>query len=373
MEFIDTRIGMMATKIFVFIAITISVTAILSGLNLIPGNISATIQVLLTMPPLILLLYLNDRFSVSFILTFVMSVLICIVNEAPYMVSATMMITFIYVLNTIPNINYQKILKWLTLTMFILFVSFVFINLVTGWGSNNYEMWRINGYIYRKSLGFSQPNITMMLWLSCILSLYSLDMKMERLTSIFIGVTTYIIYTQTQSRTSTYIIVFACFISILIGNHIYDRLGKTVSKLISLLPILALLISIYALFHSYSLGLDSILSGRLSLYQQFYSTYGIHFLKTPQLENAMFDNGYLQALLAKGIIFTVQLLCILILIGWKVTQMRIKDMLLFGMYIAIGFTETALQHFELFLPVVILMAQSNNMMQEDRYEHTINK
>lgn len=53
--------------------------------------------------------------------------------------------------------------------------------------------------------------------------------------------------------------------------------------------------------------------------------------------------------------------------GWKINQMRIKDMLLFGMYTAVGFTETALQHFELFLPIAILLAESYKEEQRENY------
>lgn len=81
----------------------------------------------------------------------------------------------------------------------------------------------------------------------------------------------------------------------------------------------------------------------------------------------MFDNGYLQSLLAKGVIFTIQLLFILISIDWKVNRMRIKDILLFGMYISIAFTETALQHFELFLSIAILLAESYKEEQRENY------
>ena len=81
----------------------------------------------------------------------------------------------------------------------------------------------------------------------------------------------------------------------------------------------------------------------------------------------MFDNGYLQSLLAKGVIFTIQLLFILISIDWKVNRMRIKDILLFGMYISIAFTETALQRFELFLPIAILLAESYKEEQRENY------
>ncbi|MBU9790282.1 polysaccharide polymerase [Lentilactobacillus sp. G22-6] len=366
-ENMNKNIGVIATKVFIFTAITISIMAILNGANIISNNIASIIQVLSIVPILILVVNSNNRFSITFVFALVISIMICIINGSIYMISGTMMIVFIYALNNIPDINYQKILKWLTFISAIMFGIVLITNLLTGWGSNNYEMWRVNGFIFRKSLGFSQPNITMLLWLSIILTSCSLNIRMERLVTIFIGLSTYIIYTQTQSRTSTYVIMLYCFISLLMGKHVYDRRGKIISKCVCIFPIIIFFISLYVLLHPYSLWADSILSGRLNLYQQFYATYGIHFLKTPELEYAMFDNGYLQSLLAKGIIFTTQLLCILVSMGWKIKQMRIKDMLLFSMYIIVGFTETALQHFELFLPIAILLAESYKEEQRENY------
>lgn len=365
---IDINIGSEATKTFTLVSITIYIMAILSGANIISNSFSAAIQALSIIPILILTLVVQRQISITFIFAVIVSIAICIINESVYMLSGTMMIVFIYTLNSIPDIDYQKMLKWIAFTSMTTFGMVVGINLLTGWGSNNYEMWRGDGFIFRKSLGFSHPNVTMLLWLSIVLTICSIYKKSERLLTIFVGVSTYFIYSQTQSRTSTYVIMLYCFSILIIGKHVYDRVGKTLSKLLCiLLPILFFLISLYSLLHPYSEWLDALLSGRLSLYQQFYDTYGIHLLNTPELENAMFDNGYLQSLLAKGVIFTIQLLFILTSIGWKVDRMRIKDILLFGMYISIAFTETALQRFELFLPIAILLAESYKEEQRENY------
>ncbi len=48
-------------------------------------------------------------------------------------------------------------------------------------------------------------------------------------------------------------------------------------------------------------------------------------------------------------------------------RLRIKDILLFGMYISIASTETALQRFELFLPIAILLAESYKEEQRENY------
>ena len=62
------------------------------------------------------------------------------------------MYLFIYTLNSILDIDYQKMLKWIAFTSMTTFGMVVGINLLTGWGSNNYEMWKVDGFIFRKSL-----------------------------------------------------------------------------------------------------------------------------------------------------------------------------------------------------------------------------
>ncbi|MDF7639823.1 polysaccharide polymerase [Lactobacillus sp. ESL0791] len=355
-----------ATKLIIIMSVAVSVVTILSGTGLISNSLASAVQAIVSMLLLGTILFLNNKFSHSFLFLFLVSIFICLINGAIYMISGTLMITLIYVLNTSVNIDYNKILKYLAAVSGITFGIVVLANLLTGWGANNFEMWRVNGYVFRKSLGFIHPNVAMLLWLAVVLAFCSIEKsKFERVSNLFVAALTYIIYTQTQSRTSTYIILLYCITAFVLGNKIYIRVNRTVSKLVCLIPVAIFAASLSTLFHPYSSSLDSILSGRLALYQQFYSVYGIHFLKTPQLEAAMFDNGYLQALLAKGIIFTIQLLYILIMMGWKIKKMRIKDILIFTMYVLSGFTETSLQHFELFIPVAILLASSAQLERKN--------
>ncbi|WEV70710.1 polysaccharide polymerase [Lactobacillus sp. ESL0785] len=361
------------TKLIIIMSVVVSVMAILSGAGIISNSLSSAIQAIVSMLLMLAILFSNNKFSYSFIFLFLLSLFICLINSAPYMISGTLMITFIYVLRTNVGIDYNKILKWLAAVVGITFGLIVLANLLTGRGANDFEMWRGNGYIFRKSLGFTHPNVAMQLWLAVVLDFCSIERhKFERVDNFVVGILTYIIYTQTQSRTSTYLILLYCVIAFGLGNKIYLRVNRTVSKLVCLLPVAIFTISLCTLFYRYSPLLNNILSGRLALYKQFYSMYGIHLLKNPELESAMFDNGYLQALLAKGIIFTMQLLYILIMMGWKIKKMRIKDILIFTMYVLIGFTETSLQHFELFIPVAILLASSVQQGKDAKLQPEIN-
>ncbi|WP_257614490.1 hypothetical protein [Oenococcus oeni] len=145
------------------------------------------------------------------------------------------------------------------------------------------------------------------------------------------------------------------------------------AKIVSLTPIFLMGISLYVLLHPYSDQLNTILSGRLVLYQEYYQTYGIHFLRTEALENAMFDSGYLQSLLSKGIFFSTQLMLILTWMGWHVKRMSWKSAILLLSYFALGFTETALQHFELFFPLIIILANDNKRFKDRENKMKITK
>lgn len=61
----NKNIGVIATKVFIFTAITISIIAILNGANIISNNIAPIIQVLSIVPILILVVNSNNRFSIT--------------------------------------------------------------------------------------------------------------------------------------------------------------------------------------------------------------------------------------------------------------------------------------------------------------------
>jgi len=219
-------------------------------------------------------------------------------------------------------------------------------------------MWRINKIIDRSSLGFNQPNVANMKWFAIMVSLMGIYNR--RILHFLFLFLTLLVYHFTLSRTSTIIIVFALIGVLLLGKKQNNIVPKFAKYIISIIPIILSLISLsFILSSKYSVELNALLSGRLTLYSDFYNMYGIHFLSTPQLEDAMFDNGYLQALLSKGILFCVALLLIYVKLGIFPKKMTYKMEMLYLTILFLGITETALQHFDLFFPLVMLFGKYN--------------
>ena len=52
-------------------------------------------------------------------------------------------------------------------------------------------------------------------------------------------------------------------------------------------------------------SINSLLSGRILLYQSIYYDFGIHLIGNSAVKFTMLDTGYLQALIAKGILFSI--------------------------------------------------------------------
>lgn len=346
--------------VYVFVVIMFGLIS-LNYTSILSDSVSSAMEAIVTTIMVILIITSVKNMGKIFFVMITVSVAICLINRAAYMISGTMMTSILYIVLKVKNIKYCEIIKKSGYITLFLFFSVVLINLATGWNSNNILMWRVNEFVYRKSLGFFYPNTTMLFWLAPVICILYTAKKI-RVISLAMLLSTFLIYLETLSRTTTFVVSIVCIIFVILGEKINYRVSIVIPKLLSMLPFLFFFLSLVVLFQPINETINSLLSGRIELYKEFYSMYGIHFLKVPELENAMFDNGYLQALLAKGIIFTSQLLIILWYMCFTQKKISIKAMCIYTMYLCVAFTETSLQHFELFIPLALIMGNEKNQI-----------
>ncbi|EOM07200.1 hypothetical protein U9U_01812 [Enterococcus faecium EnGen0260] len=132
-----------------------------------------------------------------------------------------------------------------------------------------------------------------------------------------------------------------------------------------LLFILFFLISISLLLIPSNSYFDELLSGRITLYKSFFSTTGFTLFGNSTLEEAMFDNGYLQMLLSKGIIYTAFFIIVVIGILKKRINYNESSSWILIIFFTVAITETTLSKMELWIPLIILL--NLNLKSEEKY------
>lgn len=310
----------------------------------------------------LMIVFMSGKLKLLSLILIMVNLLIVILNRSFEMISLTIIVMLIDIFEFRPKINYRKILISFFYMSLILFIIVALLYHFINFNNHDVTMWRIDKIIYRKSLGFVQPNMASILWMGIFFSFLGiLNKKYNRIKILFFtGISLYI-FTYTQSRTSMFVLLFISTLMFVFGKQVNNIAPKKLKILIFLSPILLSAFSLFVLFLPINPLVDDILSGRIALYKQFFSDYGIGLLGHSALENAMFDNGYLQSLLSKGILFFVEQMFILTFIFGNKKYYTYKSLILFLGYCLIGFTETALQHFELLLPIVLIVLMGNQM------------
>ncbi len=290
----------------------------------------------------------------------IISLVIMLINRSPEMISSTMMITFIYIIFTEKNINYEKLLKVFTYTTLAIFILIVAAYYIFNFNNHNLLGWRNNEQIFRRALGFEQPNIAMVDYLSIVYGLIALLKRANhRIFYLFLAFVTCIIYTQTKSRTSFYVILAALGLFFILGRHANKRLPTLWGKFITWLPVILLFSSIYFLLTPYNKNLDSLLSHRIHFYQHYYKEGGgLHFLRNLSFKTKpLIDSSYIETLITKGIVFTIQMITIFTsLLNHYAKNMTYKGAILIASFFFVAFTETSLQRFNLFFLMVLILA-----------------
>lgn len=264
------------------------------------------------------------------------------------------------------KINYFEILKTYAVASSICFFITTALFFLTGFNKEaNMMMWRNQGFVNRLSLGFVQPNIAMMSFFGMIIALVFLSRGSRRYI-ILISIATTLVFHFTQSRTSGYLIFLLLLISFCLGKGIFRKANRLEKMIVMVMPLILLALSYLLLKLPVNESLNSILSGRINLYKMIYAEFGIHLIGNSAAKDMMLDTGYLQALIAKGILFSLFLFASLFYIFWDSFKKNSRfDLLVIAMYFLIAFTETSFFRFTILFPVLVVIMMNKQNIYED--------
>lgn len=230
-------------------------------------------------------------------------------------------------------------------------------------GDVNYNMWRIDGTIFREGIGFSHPNQAMIIWLGCALGILSFATKKNWVKILlFTLIPTYFIFNYTQSRTASLVIYALCIAILIFRKSLEKPLTKKGRNLLSMFPLVCGLVSYSLIFLPFNYELDRLLSGRIVLYKSYYQQSGFTLFGFSFLEDAMIDNAYIQSLLSKGLVFSLLFLIIFSIIIRKNKNLsRIDSIIIIGFFSA-GLAETMLFKLEILILIMLIMFRNEKII-----------
>lgn len=352
-------------KQLIFLSLFIYITSILVGigyLNISQGNLLIAIS--------IFIIYFFQGIKNEF---YILDIFIIILNTIVIVFTKQVNLIFPSLLWMYNGIVRRSRINLCSLKLILKFSVFFYIFIIMSYyffGFNldkNIEMWRLTKIISRNSLGFTHPNVAMLSALSllfyylCILT----EKKYFRIDKLIIPLIFLIIlYSLTLSRTTS-IAVLMLFLLLLFRNKYFFCNKYLLNNFVILLFILFFLISISLLLIPSNSYFDELLSGRITLYKSFFSTTGFTLFGNSTLEEAMFDNGYLQMLLSKGIIYTALFIIVVIGILKKRINYNESSSWILIIFFTVAITETTLSKMELWIPLIILL--NLNLKSEEKY------
>lgn len=328
------------TKPLQFASVTVAVTTLLMYTRILPTSLGNILLILLFSILYIILNAKRNGFSLISIIPITIALGVIIINKDPSLASLVLIWVLYDIFN---NATYDapKIAKSFFITGISGYILTIAAYVTVGLNKHaDLEMWRINKMITRSSLGFQQPNTSMMYALALIMSMI-IAYKMTWFKSALTLLIVFGLYHFNQSRTA-----FILIILVVIMNQL--RIVWPWPKLLFILTGIA---SYLLVILPTNLQINDLLSGRISLYKSYTKSLGIHFLANPLSDNTMLDNSYIQMLLSKGVLFTIVFfISILIILKTKTTTSKILVLA----YVLSAFTETTFLHFDLLFSVLLV-------------------
>ena len=259
----------------------------------------------------------------------------------------------------------RKVLRNFSIAITSGFFAVFFANKLLGFNSEyTLYFWRdaLGTFIYRESLGFIHPNQAMMAWSVVILSLIGYQRFMPRLWQLIVLAPTSVYFFQaTESRSASYVLVFTFLFAFVSFRKIAVRSSEFEVFIVRYLPTISLLASLTLPLLAQNTQINNLLTGRPAIAAVFLNQKNaISFLGNIDVENSVFDNGYLHTLIAKGVIFETIFLVLLFVIFSNPKHISKASFTVLFFYITYSLGETALLNCSLIFVSALMLAEDRH-------------
>lgn len=224
-------------------------------------------------------------------------------------------------------------------------------------------IWRpLEGQTYpRMSLGYYHANQAMLKWLVIVMAILAKGTGKKSIIKIIpILIITYLLYNVTVSRTSTIMVIVACSLFFVFRNKLHIVLAKKWVNLLALAPLFFTMISLVMVGLTEITWIDSLLSGRLAIYNNAFHTYGVTLLGSVEIEGLMFDNAFLHMLFGKGVIFSTIYFYVFYKIVKGASFVTFREALIVLSFLCVGIMETMLLKFEILILLIVMLYRTKD-------------
>lgn len=336
-------------------SILLAALGVLVGTGIVPATLGQAIMALVIAVLYFRLGNVRRVLSPNQILAIICLLLIAIINRQVEMAS----LVTIYMLSAIvpkdPTEVKSALLAYVAVGLggaALVAGGYFVLGFNAGLGGSAEEVWRVDAFVQRNGLGFVHPNVAGAFYTSIIFALVGLITKRRRLWLAVIALGWVLIQTQLVSRTATYSILVCLVMLFLINAYGTRSAPRGIRTLVAIIPVILTGASAALLEFGFPDWLDSLFTGRFTLAASVYDAVGIGIL-APDSIPANIDGSYFNALLEKGLLFTVAMLLLLVQlsVGRQITW---DGAILLGTFFIYGATETVLSHPELLWPVALV-------------------
>jgi hypothetical protein len=309
---------------------------------LIPESVSDSL-IVLTLLFATLLTVSFSKLPTGVVFLALSGVIIVALTQRPNLLAVTLIPLIVFSLR---QVDIRKVVRVFLVFSAILFGTVVMAYLVLGFNAgNDLHVWRdySSSFADRSSFGFTHPNRAMPAWAVIAIGMVAFASQRGRLRLLIpIGAVTAYLYLGTDSRASTLIIAGVLSAAILWWKELDRPVGAVFRGAAVAAPVALTVISFSMSLLSTDSTLNTLLSGRPVIYANLLDQYSVFApFGTHAVEGDIVDSGYIQLVLAKGLILAaIYLLTLTITIARSRPSRR--SVLVLGAFLSLSLAETAL-------------------------------